>query len=125
MTQATQYRSVVPFVTKDGSLIRELMHPAQHGNAKLSFAEATVPVATTTLLHRHRRTEEIYHVTSGIGRMTLGAEQFAIAPGDTVCIAPGTEHCVENIGTADLVILCACAPAYSHEDTELLKVEKT
>lgn len=120
MTRATRYRAIVPFVTKDGSLIRELMHPAQHGNTQLSFAEATVPPRTKTLLHRHRRTEEIYHVTAGTGHMTLGPNQFAIAPGDTVCIPPGTPHCVANTGDADLVILCACAPAYSHEDTELL-----
>ncbi len=120
MTRATTYRSVTPFVTKDGSLIRELMHPARHGNVKQSFAEATIPARTTTLLHRHATTEEIYHVTTGTGMMTLGAERFAIAAGDTVCIPPGTPHCVENTGTGNLVILCACAPAYSHDDTELL-----
>lgn len=125
MRNATHYRSVTPFVTKDGSLIRELMHPAQHGGANLSFAEATIPPATKTLLHRHRRTEEIYHVTAGTGCMTLGAEHFTIAPGDTIRIAPGTPHCVENTGATDLLILCACAPAYAHDDTELLDPEKT
>jgi mannose-6-phosphate isomerase-like protein (cupin superfamily) len=120
MIHATHYRSAEAFVTRDGSLIRELMHPARHGNTQLSLAEATVPAGTTTLLHRHRRTEEIYHVTAGAGHMTLGTDQFAIAPGDTVCIPPGTPHCVANTGDTDLVILCACAPAYSHDDTELL-----
>jgi mannose-6-phosphate isomerase-like protein (cupin superfamily) len=40
--------------------------------------------------------------------------------GDTVCIPPGTPHCVENTGTEPLRILCACAPPYAHDDTELL-----
>ncbi len=116
----SSYREAGPFVTKDGSEIRELMHPARHGNRAHSLAEATVAPGMTTALHRHAATEEIYHVTQGRGRMTLGAATFDVAPGDTICIAPGTAHCVENTGTEPLRILCACTPAYSHEDTELL-----
>jgi mannose-6-phosphate isomerase-like protein (cupin superfamily) len=52
--------------------------------------------------------------------MTLGNDTFPVAAGDTVCIPPGTAHCVENTGLEPLVILCACTPAYSHEDTELV-----
>lgn len=116
----TQYRDVEPYATKDGSEIRELMHPTVHGNRNQSFAEATINPGMKTMLHRHRVTEEIYHVTEGEGTMTLGNETFAVAAGDTVCIAPGTPHCVENTGIGRLRILCACAPPYSHADTELL-----
>ena len=52
--------------------------------------------------------------------MTLGDINFAVHSGDTVCIAPGTAHCIANTGNVPLRILCACAPAYSHDDTELL-----
>ncbi|MCU0805057.1 MAG: cupin domain-containing protein [Burkholderiales bacterium] len=111
---------VAPYVTKDGSEIRELMHPGVHGNAAQSIAEATVAPGARTQLHRHRATEEIYHFTQGEGTMTLGAERFAVRVGDTVCIPPGTPHCVQNTGRVAMKILCACAPAYSHDDTELL-----
>ena len=117
----TAYSSIEPYVTKDGSEIRELMHPSVHGNRNQSLAEATVPPGMKTALHRHRLTEEIYHITSGAGMMTLGGEQFAVVVGDTVCIAPGTPHCIKNTGEAPLRILCACSPAYSHDDTELLR----
>jgi mannose-6-phosphate isomerase-like protein (cupin superfamily) len=116
----TAYASIAPYVTKDGSKIRELMHPAQNGNRAQSFAEATVAPGAKTALHRHRVTEEIYHVTQGAGRMTLGDRQFDVAVGDTICILPGTAHCIACVGDVDLKILCACAPAYAHEDTELL-----
>jgi mannose-6-phosphate isomerase-like protein (cupin superfamily) len=116
----TAYAEAPPYVTKDGSVIRELMHPAVHGNRAQSFAEATVAPGAATQLHRHRVTEEIYHFTRGEGVMTLGERRFAVAAGDTVCIAPGTPHCVENTGDLPLKILCACSPTYSHEDTELL-----
>lgn len=116
----SSYEKTRSYVTKDGSRIRELMHPRVHGNRHQSLAEAVVPAGACTRLHRHHRSEEIYYITSGRGRMTLGGETFAVGAGDVICIPPGTPHCVENREAADLRILCCCAPAYSHEDTELL-----
>jgi NAD(P)H dehydrogenase (quinone) len=116
----SQRDAVTPYATKDSSEIRELMHPAVHGNCKQSLAEATVPTGTRTLLHRHAVTEELYHITQGEGRMTLGAEQFTVRVGDTIQIPPGMPHCIEATGTEPLRLLCCCAPAYAHNDTELL-----
>ncbi len=116
----THYAEIPEFVTKDGSIIRELMHPQQHGNRQQSLAEAIVPPGTSTLLHVHRQTEEIYYFTGGRGRMRLGDAQFDVARGDTVCILPGTPHNLTNDGPEPLVLLCASSPAYSHEDTELV-----
>lgn len=114
------YDRIEPYVTKDGSVIRELMHPGVQGNRAQSLAEATVPPGATTLLHRHRETEEIYHFAAGTGVMILGDERFAVRAGDTVAIPPGTAHAVENTGPEAMKILCACSPAYAHDDTELL-----
>ena len=114
------YDRVVAYQTKDGSEIRELMHPLVHGNQRQSLAEARIFPGEKTALHRHLQTEELYHITAGQGRMTLGETRFMVEPGDTVCIPPGTPHCIEALGEATLVVLCCCSPAYSHEDTELL-----
>ena len=121
MSLKTEYEKVDPYITKDGSIIRELMHPTVHGNSEQSLAEAIVPVGGKTFLHKHRITEEIYHITEGSGIMTLGSEEFEVRKGDSICIAPGTPHRVRNPGEKELKILCCCAPAYSHEDTELLE----
>ena len=120
MSLKTTLGEVEPYITKDGSEIRELMHPSVHGNQAQSLAEATIPPGSRTHLHLHHRTEELYHITAGTGHMTLGQERFPVQPGDTVCIPPGTPHCLEATGTQALVLLCCCAPAYRHEDTELL-----
>lgn len=117
----TAHRDIPAYTTLDGSEIRELMHPSLHGGRAQSLAEATVPPGAKTLLHRHVRTEELYHVTAGSGRMTLGESKFDIAPGDTVLIPPGTPHRVEANSDEPLVLLCCCSPAYAHEDTELLE----
>lgn len=114
------YADATAYRTKDGSIIRELMHPGLHECRNQSLAEARIPAGAQTRLHRHVVSEEFYHVVSGRGRMTLGDDVFAIAPGDTVAIPPGTPHRVANPGDETLVILCCCAPAYAHEDTELL-----
>jgi mannose-6-phosphate isomerase-like protein (cupin superfamily) len=117
----TSHDQIPPYTTKDGSEIRELMHPAVHGNRNQSFAEAIVAPGCTTKLHLHRETEEIYHIGAGEGSMRLGDGVFPVRAGDTICIRPGTPHCIENTGSVPLNILCACSPAYSHEDTELLE----
>jgi len=114
------YATAPPYITADGSEIRELMHPDRHGNHAQSLAEATVHPGQETLLHKHLRTEELYHVTAGRGLMTLGEERFEVAVGDTVLIAAGTPHCICNTGDEPLKILCCCAPPYSHDDTVVL-----
>ena len=116
----THYSEQAPFETKDGSEIRELMHPAMHGNSKQSLAEARIRPGGKTALHIHHTSEELYYVNSGRGRMTLGAQRFEIRPRDTIAIEPGTPHCVENDDEETLVILCCCCPPYSHDDTELI-----
>lgn len=120
MPVKTKYSEVKPYVTMDGCEIRELMHPNTHGNRSQSFAEATVRPGQKTALHCHRSSEEIYHFTRGQGVMTCGEERFPVKAGDTVCIVPGTPHCVENTGRGPLKILCACSPPYSHDDTTLI-----
>ena len=125
----TRYDEIEPFITKDGSIIRELMHPQSHSVTRQSFAEAEVPPGKETVLHRHHQSEELYHIVQGEGLMTLvltstdpGNEdnQFAVEAGDSICIPPGTPHKIQNTGDTPLKILCACSPAYSHDDTELL-----
>lgn len=117
------YLDVQAYVTKDRSTIRELMCPARHGNQAQSLAEAIVPAGKRTLLHRHLSSEEIYFIVRGEGLMTLGDTSFPVRAGDTICIPPGTPHAITAGARERLRILCACSPAYSHDDTELLEPE--
>ena len=121
MVMITKRAGVPSFQTKDGSLIRELMHPKMHGNRFQSLAEATVPTRFETWEHRHFRSEEIYHITQGKGIMTLGKERFEVVEGDSVFIPVETPHKIKAIGDTPLKLLCCCAPPYSDEDTELLR----
>ena len=121
MVLRTHKQDVKSYITRDGSEIRELMHPAVQGNQAQSLAEAIIQPGQRTRLHQHQQTEELYFITTGKGKMTLANEQFIVTVGDTVCIPPGTPHCIENVGSEALHILCMCSPPYSHADTELLE----
>lgn len=120
----TRYIDLPAYVTKDGSVIRELMHPNRHGNKNQSLAEATIPLGAKTLLHKHTLTEEIYLILQGVGFMQLDKQKFEVRQGDTIAIMPGTPHNIRNIGDQELKILCSCSPPYSHEDTLIIETER-
>jgi mannose-6-phosphate isomerase-like protein (cupin superfamily) len=109
----------VPFITADGSSIREVAGVPSGNAVHQSLAEATVPVGGETIEHYHRVAEEIYHLVAGAGRLRLGSDEAAVGGGDTVVIPPGVRHKLWNTGSDPLVLLCCCAPPYSHDDTVL------
>ncbi len=110
---------LAPYVTRDGSEIREWVAPGTPGRRQ-SLAEATVPPGSSTLAHFHRVSEEIYLVTSGSGRLRLDSEMRAIAVGDCVVIPPGAVHQLWADADTPLVVVCSCVPPYAHEDTVLV-----
>jgi mannose-6-phosphate isomerase-like protein (cupin superfamily) len=73
-----------------------------------------------TAAHYHPRSEEIYYLLAGRGRMTIDAETVEVGPGDAIAIPPGAVHTIECLGAETLIFLCCCAPGYEHEDTVLV-----
>jgi quercetin dioxygenase-like cupin family protein len=100
-----------PFVTKDGSTIREYLHTQVQ-----SLAEATLEPGQSTERHYHRLSEEIYLIVDGGGRMELDGEEREVAAGDAILIPPGAWHTL-LAGRDGARLLCCCVPAYSHDDT--------
>ena len=119
MVEIVNRRDSARFVTKDGSEIRSILDRTNSSAANQSLAEATLPPGARTQPHVHPCTEEIYYILRGAGRMTIGAEQREVGPGDGILIPPATRHTIQNVGQEPLVFLCCCAPSYSHEDTTL------
>ena len=110
---------IAPYITADGSTIRELLNGANSPLANQSLAEATLASGQKTARHFHPRAEEIYYILSGQGLITIGAQTRVVASGDAIAIAAGAPHHIENTGAPELRFLCCCAPAYGHEDTIL------
>ena len=107
------------FITKDGSEIRELLAHRNSAIRNQSLAEARVPVGSSTQEHYHSKTEEIYYITGGRGRIRIDGEVCEVKAGDAIAILPGQKHKLWNTGSETLRLLCCCAPAYEHEDTVL------
>ena len=108
---------VTPFVTKDGSEIRELLAYRNSAIRHQSLAEARLPVGGATQEHFHPLTEEIYYITHGTGRIRIENETREVKTGDAIAIPPGKKHKLWNTGSDGLRLLCCCAPAYEHSDT--------
>jgi mannose-6-phosphate isomerase-like protein (cupin superfamily) len=113
--------AATPFITKDGSEIRELLAHRNSGIRNQSLAEARVPPGATTAAHYHPKTEEIYYILSGKGQMQIGSERREVVPGDAIAIPPGQIHQITNSGSDALTFLCCCAPGYEHDDTVLIE----
>ncbi len=108
-----------PFITLDGSEIRELLAHRNSAIRNQSLAEARLPAGGATQAHYHARSEEIYYITDGAGRIRVGGEERDVKAGDAVAIPPGVVHKLWNTGSGALRLLCCCAPGYEHTDTFL------
>jgi len=69
-----------PYVTLDGSTIREWAGPGYAAPAaNQSVAEATVQPGAATAAHHHVRSEEVYLVSAGRGRLRICEEEIGRA----------------------------------------------
>ena len=109
-----------PFITADGSEIRELLAYRNSSIVHQSLAEARLAVTGSTTPHFHRRVEEIYYITHGSAEMIIDEERRPVSEGDAIAIPPGAVHQIINTGDSELRFLCMCAPAYEHSDTVLI-----
>jgi len=108
---------LIPFTTKDGSEIRELLAWRNSSIRNQSLAEARLSVGGSTQEHFHVKTEEIYYITHGTGRLRIEEELHQVEPGDAIAIPRGKKHKLWNTGQEPLRLLCCCAPAYEDDDT--------
>jgi mannose-6-phosphate isomerase-like protein (cupin superfamily) len=113
------YRDLQPFVTLDGSQIREWAGRVSAPARNQSLAEAIVAPQGATTEHYHHTSEELYLVTAGEGLLVVDGEQRRVSEGDCALIPPGARHKLFNTGAVPLKVVCACSPPYADEDTHL------
>ena len=104
-------RDAEPFVTKDGSTIREYHHSSAQ-----SLAEASLDAGGATQRHYHARSEEIYLIVEGDGELEVDGERREVAAGDAILIPSGAWHQL-TAGASGVRLLCCCVPPYSDDDT--------
>lgn len=104
-------RDATPFVTKDGSTIREYLHTGVQ-----SLAEASLDPGAATQRHYHARSEEIYLIVEGGGELEVDDDRRQVTPGDAILIPPAAWHQL-TAGPEGVRLLCCCVPPYSDDDT--------
>jgi mannose-6-phosphate isomerase-like protein (cupin superfamily) len=108
------------FVAGDGSILRELLHPAKARVAiRYSLAHATVRPGETTKAHR-LKTPEVYYILRGRGRMCIDGESAVAGANSAIYIPPSTVQRITNTGRSNLVFLCIVDPAWHADDEEIL-----
>ena len=104
-------RDAAPFITKDGSTIREYFHSDLQ-----SLAEASLEPSTSTQRHYHARSEEIYLIVEGGGELEVDGGSREVGVGDAILIPPGSWHQL-TAGSEGARLLCCCVPPYADSDT--------
>ena len=61
-------------------------------------------------VHVHEKEDKVYHVLSGRGVVTVGADEVEVGPGHAVHCPVGADHGVRNDGAEDLRLLVFMAP---------------
>ncbi len=81
---------------------------------RVSIARARVEAGVTTVPHHLKGVDEIYIITAGVGRVTVGnLEPTEVGVGEVVVIPAGTSQKITNTGKTDLVFYCVCTPRFT------------
>ena len=104
--------------------IRLAEHAKFQSDKMAKIALATTPRAQLDLyclepgqsqkVHSHDDQDKIYLALEGRRRVTVAAEQYALAPGEAVVATAGTPHGVTNESGARLLLLVFVSPPPPH-----------
>jgi mannose-6-phosphate isomerase-like protein (cupin superfamily) len=104
------------YTAPDRAVARQLFSPSNSRCTSMSLAEIVIPAGVAVREHFHKQREEIYHIVSGHGLMTLNGQTTEVGPGDTVVVPIGERHKILAHKGADLEMLVASVPAWSESD---------
>ena len=90
------------------------------GATAMEFSVGSLPAGEALpFKHKHKQNEEVYVFLSGSGVMTLDGDDFPVASGSVVRVAPSVVRTHRNTGDTPLVFLCFQAKAGSLEQATL------
>lgn len=86
--------------------------------AELSF-QSLAPGQDSGFLHSHKRHEELYFILKGEGCYQVDGEQFPVAEGSIVRVAPEGKRALKNTGSGEMLMLCVqyCAGSFTAADS--------
>lgn len=108
-------------IAGDNTRLRELLHPDREYSFSGRYSLAHAVLAPGQVSKKHRlKTDEVYFILSGSGRMHVDDEVARVEKGDAVDIPPGAIQWIENTGESELSFLCIVDPAWKAHDEQIL-----
>jgi mannose-6-phosphate isomerase-like protein (cupin superfamily) len=92
-----------PEILNDYAIKRTLLPQTAWG---LEVLELELPSGSQTTSSGVPNREIIWQILAGSGLMTLGADQFAVVPGDVIYIQPDIAHTIRSMAATPLRINC-------------------
>jgi hypothetical protein len=85
-------------------------------SGRVSVAQFVLEPGRSSGMSFNHRSEEVFWVAGGSGRVRLGSEVLPVSPGSVVFIPPGAVHAIEADANSMLTFLAISAPAFTPED---------
>ncbi len=94
-----------------GCKIKELIHPQTDSvETSYSLAHGRIASGESGELHHLDKSNEVYFILRGEGRIRVGQELTTIVEGMTIFVPKGEKQQLTNIGEEDLEFLCIVEP---------------
>ena len=106
MADAFAFRDLVSRLAPDGHNFAEVFRAP---SGSLSLTVARWPAGSNDDQQPHTE-DEVYYVSTGRARLTIGAEDVEVEPGSVAFVAAGVEHRFSRI-VDDLEVLVFWSPA--------------
>ena len=99
----------------DQALSKAIVTPETTGSRFFDHRISTYEPGAYVQSHVHKIQEQIYHVLSGEGVLTVDGERRLVRANDVTYIPPGVEHEFHCTGTDTLVFLVITSPPTDEE----------
>ena len=115
----TRNLAELPWVQYPGhfnqALSKAIVTPDTVGSRFFDYRMSTYEAGAHVATHVHSVQEQIYHVLSGEGILTLDGERHLLRANDVTYIPPGVVHEFHNTGIDPLVFLVITSPPTDDE----------
>ena len=85
-------------------------------SGKVSVAQFVLEPGRSSGMSFNHRSQEVFWVAGGSGRVHLGSDVLSVSPGSVVFIPPGAVHAIEADASSTLTFLAISTPAFTPED---------
>lgn len=100
----------------DGATVYELLLPNERKDLGIGLAIGSLPLRKDAIPHYHKKSEEVYYVISGRGKVKVDERIFEVQKGSAIYIPKNAIHGLQNSTDEKLEVLCLSSPFYTHED---------